>query len=163
MISDTTQVATVGTTSSGAVDRIDEIGEVCASFIRFSLSFSHSSFQVRENPNIWLHVDAAWAGVTLACPEFREQAYLSAINEYATSFCTNFHKVCNQTITSYDYQLNSIQWGLVNFDASTLWVRDRKNLTDALDVTPEFLRTKQGDEGTYHFFDPSVQFTNISV
>lgn len=107
-------IATVGTTSSGAVDRIDEIGDV-----------------LREHPDTWLHVDAAWAGVALACPEYRDQAYLSAINEHATSFCTNFHK-----------------WGLVNFDASTLWVRDRTHLTDALDVTPEFLRTKQGDEGT---------------
>ena len=39
------------------------------------------------------------------------------------------------------------QWGLVNFDASTLWVRNRKHLTDALDITPEFLRTKEGDAG----------------
>jgi hypothetical protein len=39
------------------------------------------------------------------------------------------------------------QWGLVNFDASTLWVRNRKHLTDALDITPEFLRTKHGDAG----------------
>ena len=29
------------------------------------------------------------------------------------------------------------KWGLVNFDASTLWVRNRKLLTDALDITPE--------------------------
>ncbi|TFK45883.1 hypothetical protein OE88DRAFT_1715176 [Heliocybe sulcata] len=107
-------VATVGTTSSGAVDRIDEIGTV-----------------LREYPNIWLHVDAAWAGMTLSCPEYRETARLEAINNYATSFCTNFHK-----------------WGLVNFDASTLWVRERTLLTDALDITPEFLRTKHGDEGT---------------
>ncbi|KAG6910564.1 hypothetical protein DXG01_009514 [Tephrocybe rancida] len=40
------------------------------------------------------------------------------------------------------------EWGLVNFDASAMWVRDRKHLTDALDVTPPFLRTKQGDAGT---------------
>ena len=40
------------------------------------------------------------------------------------------------------------QWGLTNFDASSLWIRDRKSLTDALDSTPEYLRTKQGDEGT---------------
>jgi hypothetical protein len=36
---------------------------------------------------------------------------------------------------------------LVNFDASTLWIRDRTNLMGALDATPEFLRTKHGDEG----------------
>jgi aromatic-L-amino-acid decarboxylase len=29
-----------------------------------------------------------------------------------------------------------------------MWVRDRKLLTAALDVTPLYLRTKQGDEGT---------------
>ncbi|CAE6465707.1 unnamed protein product [Rhizoctonia solani] len=83
-----------------------------------------------NHPDIWLHIDAAWAGVALACPEFREMSHLSAINEYAHSFCTNFHK-----------------WGLVNFDCSTLWVRERTLLTDALDVTPEFLRTKQADTG----------------
>ncbi|GJE86309.1 aromatic-L-amino-acid decarboxylase [Phanerochaete sordida] len=107
-------VGTVGTTSSGAVDRLDEIGEV-----------------LKEHPDVWLHVDAAWAGVTLACPEYRAPAQLASINAHADSFCTNFHK-----------------WGLVNFDASTLWVRNRRHLTDALDVTPEFLRTKQGDAGT---------------
>lgn len=39
------------------------------------------------------------------------------------------------------------QWGLVNFDASSLWVRDRTSLTNALDITPEYLRTKHGDAG----------------
>ncbi|CAL1713657.1 unnamed protein product [Somion occarium] len=107
-------IATVGTTSSGAVDRLSEIGEV-----------------VKDHPDVWIHVDAAWAGVTLACPEFRETAQLDNINRYADSFCTNFHK-----------------WGLVNFDCSTLWVKNRKYLTDALDITPEFLRTKHGDAGT---------------
>ncbi|KAJ3485385.1 hypothetical protein NLI96_g5001 [Meripilus lineatus] len=107
-------VATVGTTSSGAIDRLDEIGQV-----------------VKSHGSIWLHVDAAWAGVALACPELRDTVQLDSINTYADSFCTNFHK-----------------WGLVNFDASALWVRNRKNLTDALDITPEFLRSKHGDEGT---------------
>jgi aromatic-L-amino-acid/L-tryptophan decarboxylase len=37
---------------------------------------------------------------------------------------------------------------LTNFDTSTLWVRDRRQLTDALDTTTEFLRTKQSDAGT---------------
>lgn len=67
----------------------------------------------------------------MSCPEYRELCQLDAINTYAHSFCTNFHK-----------------WGLVNFDASTLWVRDRTLLTQALDVTPEYLRSKVGDEGT---------------
>ncbi|KAM6502085.1 Pyridoxal phosphate-dependent transferase [Amanita muscaria] len=107
-------IATVGTTSSGAVDNLPEIAEV-----------------LKDHPSLWLHIDAAWAGMALCCPEYRDMCYLNEINTIATSFCTNFHK-----------------WGLTNFDASTLWVRDRKLLTDALDVTPPFLRTKQGDAGT---------------
>lgn len=39
------------------------------------------------------------------------------------------------------------QWGLVNFDASTLWVRSRTHLS-ALDITPPFLRTAHSDAGT---------------
>jgi len=42
-----------------------------------------------------------------------------------------------------------VQWGLVNFDACCLWVRHRTHLTDALDVTPEFLRSKHGDAGAF--------------
>ncbi|KIM30795.1 hypothetical protein M408DRAFT_327769 [Serendipita vermifera MAFF 305830] len=110
-------IATVGTTSSGAIDNIDEIGEVLTS-----------------EPSIWLHVDAAWAGVAFALPEYRQTGRLDAINKYAYSFCTNFHK-----------------WGLTVFDCSTFWVKDRTYLTEALDVTPEFLRTRHGDTeiGTY--------------
>ncbi|RXW21325.1 hypothetical protein EST38_g4541 [Candolleomyces aberdarensis] len=95
-------IATVGTTSSGAVDNVVELAAV-----------------LKDYPDIWFHIDAAWAGVALACPEFREQLYLPEINESATSVCANFHK-----------------WGLVNFDCSAMWVRDRRLLTDALDVTP---------------------------
>ena len=40
----------------------------------------------------------------------------------------------------------------MNFDASVLWVRDRRNLTDALDITPEFLRTKHGDAGNLNLY-----------
>ncbi|KAI9511567.1 pyridoxal phosphate-dependent transferase [Russula earlei] len=107
-------IATVGTTSTGAIDQVGEIGAII-----------EESF-----PSIWLHVDAAWAGVTLACPEYREFAQLPGINEHADSVCINFHK-----------------WGLTNFDASSLWVRERRRLIDALDVTPEYLRTKEGDAG----------------
>ncbi|GJJ08842.1 hypothetical protein Clacol_003061 [Clathrus columnatus] len=106
-------IATIGTTYTGAVDRIDEIGPIT------------------RNNGLWLHIDAAWAGVALACPEYHEACYLNGINTYADSFCTNFHK-----------------WGLVNFDASTLWVRDRSLLTEALDCSPAYLRSKQSDEGT---------------
>lgn len=39
-----------------------------------------------------MHIDAAWAGVALACPEYREHGRLDAINQYADSFATNMHK-----------------------------------------------------------------------
>ena len=63
--------ATVGTTSSNAIDPVPEIGKVC-----------------REN-NLWLHVDAAMSGTAALCPEFR---YLHDGLEYADSYCFNPHK-----------------------------------------------------------------------
>lgn len=104
---------------------------------------------MKAYPSIWLHVDAAWAGVALVCPEYHEPLRLAAINQYADSYCTNFHKVGSSgfVMITTDCSPYLLKWGLVNFDASTLWVRDRKHLTEALDVTPEFLRTKQGDAG----------------
>ena len=43
---------------------------------------------------LWVHVDGAWAGSALCCPEYRDKLYLKEINSFAHSFCTNFHKVC---------------------------------------------------------------------
>ncbi|KAL9933769.1 hypothetical protein V8E36_007427 [Tilletia maclaganii] len=106
-------VLTVGTTSSGAVDDITEVTEVA-----------------RNYPGLWVHVDAAYAGVALALPELRESSHLAAINAHADSFSTNAHK-----------------WGLVQFDCSPLHVKDRGALSRALTITPEFLRTKHGDAG----------------
>ncbi|KAE8271783.1 hypothetical protein A4X09_0g550 [Tilletia walkeri] len=106
-------VLTVGTTSSGAVDNITEVVEVA-----------------RDHPNLWLHIDAAYAGVALALPELRESSHLAAINAQADSFSTNAHK-----------------WGLTQFDCSPLHVKDRGALTRALSITPEYLRTKHGDAG----------------
>jgi len=63
--------ATVGTTSSNAMDPIREIGRIC-----------------REQ-NIWLHVDAAMSGTAALCPEFR---HLQEGLELADSYCFNPHK-----------------------------------------------------------------------
>ena len=63
--------ATVGTTSSNAMDPIGGIGEVC-----------------KEN-NLWLHVDAAMSGTAMLCPEFR---YLQSGVEAADSYNFNPHK-----------------------------------------------------------------------
>jgi aromatic-L-amino-acid/L-tryptophan decarboxylase len=63
--------ATVGTTSSNAIDPVPQIGKVC-----------------REH-NLWLHVDAAMSGTAALCPEFR---YLHNGLEYSDSYCFNPHK-----------------------------------------------------------------------
>jgi len=63
--------ATVGSTSSNAIDPVPEIGKIC-----------------REH-NLWLHVDAAMSGTAALCPEFR---YLHDGLELADSYCFNPHK-----------------------------------------------------------------------
>jgi aromatic-L-amino-acid decarboxylase len=63
--------ATVGTTSSNALDPLPEIGAVC-----------------REN-GVWLHVDAAMSGTAAICPEFR---HIHDGLESADSYCFNPHK-----------------------------------------------------------------------
>ncbi len=63
--------ATIGTTSSNAIDPIPEIGRIC-----------------REQ-NLWLHVDAAMSGTAALCPEFR---HTHAGMELADSYCFNPHK-----------------------------------------------------------------------
>jgi aromatic-L-amino-acid decarboxylase len=63
--------ATVGTTSSNAIDPLPEIGRIC-----------------REEA-LWLHVDAAMSGTAAICPEFR---YINEGVELADSYCFNPHK-----------------------------------------------------------------------
>ncbi len=63
--------ATVGTTSSNAMDPVREIGEIC------------------QREGIWLHVDAAMSGTAALCPEYR---YILDGIELADSFCFNPHK-----------------------------------------------------------------------
>jgi aromatic-L-amino-acid decarboxylase len=70
--------ATVGTTSSTAVDNLAEIGS--------AVDTLNQSDYIR----IWLHVDAAFAGSACICPEYRQEL-LDGI-EYSNSFNFNPHK-----------------------------------------------------------------------
>ena len=63
--------ATVGTTSSNAMDPVRAIGEIC-----------------REH-KIWLHVDAAMSGTAALCPQFR---WIHDGLDLADSYCFNPHK-----------------------------------------------------------------------
>src|SRR3712207_3780853 len=101
--------ATVGTTSTTAVDPLAELGPVCQKY------------------GVWLHVDAAYAGVSAVVPELRT---LQAGVEWADSYTTDAHK-----------------WLLTGFDATLFWVADRAALTGALSILPEYLRNAQTDAG----------------
>ena len=63
--------ATIGTTSSGAVDPLREIGAICQRY------------------GLWLHVDAAMFGTAAICDEFR---WINQGSQFAQSYCFNPHK-----------------------------------------------------------------------
>jgi aromatic-L-amino-acid decarboxylase len=63
--------ATVGTTSSNALDPLRPIGEIC------------------RDRGVWLHVDAAMSGTAAVCPEYR---FIHDGLELADSYCFNPHK-----------------------------------------------------------------------
>uniref|UniRef100_A0A8C0DV32 Aromatic-L-amino-acid decarboxylase n=1 Tax=Balaenoptera musculus TaxID=9771 RepID=A0A8C0DV32_BALMU len=102
-------VATLGTTSCCSFDNLLEVGPIC------------------HEEDVWLHVDAAYAGSAFICPEFRH--LLNGV-EYADSFNFNPHK-----------------WLLVNFDCSAMWVKKRTDLTGAFKLDPVYLKHSHQDSG----------------
>ncbi|GAA3983962.1 pyridoxal-dependent decarboxylase [Actinomadura viridis] len=102
--------ATVGTTSTTAVDPVAAIGEVC------------------RRHGVWLHVDAAYAGVAAVCPEMRW--INDGLDGHADSYATDPHK-----------------WLLTNFDCSLLWTADRAPMIGALSILPEYLRNQATSSG----------------
>jgi aromatic-L-amino-acid decarboxylase len=64
-------VATIGTTSTTAIDPLPEIGPICREY------------------GLWLHVDAAYAGAAAVCPELRGT---HAGLDFADSYCFDAHK-----------------------------------------------------------------------
>jgi aromatic-L-amino-acid decarboxylase len=102
--------ATIGTTSTTAIDPVPAIGAIC------------------RDRGIWLHVDAAYAGVAAVCEEMRW--INDGVAEFADSYVTDPHK-----------------WLLTNFDCTVLWVADRAPLIGALSVLPEYLRNTATESG----------------
>ncbi|KAI9729633.1 MAG: hypothetical protein M1818_008436 [Claussenomyces sp. TS43310] len=105
----------LGTTSTCAVDDFKGIAPVL------------DSYCPPGSGEVWVHVDAAYAGAALVCPEF--QHYTSSFDRFH-SFDMNMHK-----------------WLLTNFDASCLFVKKRKDLIDALSITPSYLRNEFSESG----------------
>jgi aromatic-L-amino-acid/L-tryptophan decarboxylase len=103
-------VATVGTTSTASVDPVPELAERCRA------------------AGAWLHVDAAYAGSAMVCPELR---WAFAGVERADSLVVNAHK-----------------WLFTPMDCSLLWTSRPDEFREAFSLVPEFLRTT--DEGAFN-------------
>lgn len=97
-------VATLGTTGTTAVDPLPAIAAICARY------------------NLWLHIDAAFAGTALLLPEFR---WMIAGIDQADSFVFNPHK-----------------WMFTNFDCSAYFIKDRAALIRTQTILPEYLKTQ---------------------
>jgi aromatic-L-amino-acid/L-tryptophan decarboxylase len=101
-------VATVGTTASTSVDPVGEVADVAA------------------RAGAWLHVDAAYAGAAMVCPEHR---WAFSGVEHADSVVVNAHK-----------------WMLTPMDCSLLWTRRPADFRAAFSLIPEYLRTPDAED-----------------
>ena len=106
-------VATIGTTSTTAVDPVGAIAGIARS------------------RRLWLHVDAAYAGVAAALPDKRHHF---AGWEHADSIVLNPHK-----------------WLFTPVDCSVLYVRDPAQLRAAFSLVPAYLETPE--TGVTHLMD----------
>ncbi|WP_436643690.1 pyridoxal phosphate-dependent decarboxylase family protein [Microbaculum sp. FT89] len=102
-------IASIGATGIGAVDPVRDVAQIAA------------------RHGVYLHVDAAWAGSALVCPEFR--AVGDGI-ELADSLVFNPHK-----------------WMGVNFDCSAHFVKDPQVLRKALSILPAYLVSEGSGAG----------------
>jgi aromatic-L-amino-acid/L-tryptophan decarboxylase len=98
-------VATVGTTSTTSVDDVEKIADIC-----------------QEN-DIFLHVDAAYAGSAMIVPELQSHFKGAA---RADSIVTNPHK-----------------WLFTPFDLSVLYVRDLDLLKRTFSLVAEYLKVAE--------------------
>lgn len=101
---------TIGSTGTCAVDDLEGIADVA-----------------RDYPDLWIHVDAAYAGSALICPEYQ---HLCPPLAHFDSFNFNLHK-----------------WLLVNFDCSAFFIKRRKDLIDTYSITPSYLRNEFTESG----------------
>jgi aromatic-L-amino-acid decarboxylase len=102
-------VSAVGTTGTTAVDPVAEIGAIAG------------------DHGLWHHVDAAYAGTAMICPEFRH------------------HQAGLDTVDSYTF--NPHKWMFTNFDCSLFYVADRRPLLEALSILPPYLRNEASESG----------------
>lgn len=111
-------VICVGGTSIGATDNVNEICDIA------------------EQEGLYTHLDAAWAGSAMICPEYR---YLWEGVDRVDSIVVNPHK-----------------WLGVPMECSLHLVRDPDSLVQTLAIQPEYLKT-HGKDGIVNFSEWSVQ------
>ena len=99
-----------GATGMGACDRLGELADVA------------------QAEDLYLHIDAAWAGAGMICPENR---VLWEGVERADSMVFNPHK-----------------WMGAQFDCSAHFIRDPDALRQTLAIRPEFLKTLGAEDVT---------------
>ncbi|CAH0026159.1 unnamed protein product [Clonostachys rhizophaga] len=104
--------ATMGTTDVCAIDDFAGIAEALA-----------PTFDTSQD--IWVHVDAAYAGSALLLEE----------NQSLTPPMARFHS----------FNFNPHKWLLTTFDCSAVWVRRRAWLIEALSIKPPYLRNQFSD------------------
>jgi len=110
-------IACVGGTSVGATDDIADIAAIARKY------------------DLYLHVDAAWAGSAMICPEFRH--FWRGV-EAVDSLVFNPHK-----------------WLGAQFDCSVHFIRDPDSLVRTLAIKPEYLKT-HGKDGIVNYSEWTV-------
>ncbi|MET3581692.1 aromatic-L-amino-acid decarboxylase [Mesorhizobium robiniae] len=110
-------IACVGGTSTGGTDDVAGVAAVA------------------KRHGLYLHVDAAWAGSAMICPEFR---HFWTGAEQADSIVFNPHK-----------------WLGAQFDCSVQFIRQPEDLVRTLAIKPEFLKT-HGRDGIINYSEWSV-------
>ena len=112
-------VATIGTTSTTSVDPVAAVAEIC------------------RDHGVWLHVDAAYAGVTAIIPEYRKTFDGWA---GADSVVVNPHK-----------------WLFTPFDLSAFYCRRMDVVRRAFSLVPEYLKTAEASRGARDLMDTGIQ------
>ena len=107
----------VGGTGTGATDPVEDC------------------LQIAEDYGLYSHIDAAWAGSAMICPEYRH--YWPGV-ERADSIVFNPHK-----------------WLGVQFDCSAHFLKNPDDLVQTLAISPEYLKT-HGKDGIINYSEWSV-------
>ncbi len=111
-------VPTVGTTSTTSIDPVPDIADIC------------------QREDLWMHVDAAYAGVAAMLPS---HAHILAGAARADSIVVNPHK-----------------WLFTPFDLTAFYSRRMDVIRQAFALTPEYLRTSESSE-VKNLMDTGVQ------